>query len=501
MEDNSKRPEQEQVRFEKLEKLVESGFDYPNDVFQSAFSTDLLNTEIKEAEQSERFTIAGRMVQVRRMGKAAFAHILDAKGKIQVYLRKDDVGEAAYEQFNSTDIGDLFEVKGYLFKTKTGETTLYAEGVRLLSKALIPLPEKWHGLQDVEIRYRERYLDLISNPDVREVFKTRARIISLLRQFLDRHDYLEVETPVLYGTAGGAVARPFETIYNALDAKMSLRIALELPLKKLVVGGLDRVYEIGRVFRNEGFSKKHNPEFTMLEFYCAYLDFERMMEFVEEMLSTVVKEITGSTKIKYADKEVDFTPPWTRISMHDSIHRIGGVPDSFNLDTLEGALLAAKEYKVEIDKQDLNDWGRVLDALWGELVEPKLINPTFITHHPYSISPLARKNKQDPKTTDRFELIVASMELVNAFSELNDPVDQRQRFVEQIDRKETANDNEANAIDEDFLRAIEFGLPPTAGTGVGIDRLVMLLTDSPSIREVLLFPQLKPLDHEEKSEL
>ena len=490
---SEERTEQELIRIEKLTKLREEGFSFPNDSKPTASAADIVNAEVKEADQAERFTVAGRMVQLRMMGKAAFAHLLDGKGKLQIYVRKDEVGDEAYEQFKHYDIGDIVEASGYVFVTKTGEKTVHAESVRLLTKCLIPLPEKWHGLSDVEARYRQRYVDLIANPEVRDTFRTRAAVISETRNFLEEHGYLEVETPVLSYVAGGAVAKPFVTHHNTLHTDMFLRIALELPLKKLIVGGLDRVYEIGRIFRNEGISKKHNPEFTMLEFYQAYATFEDLMDFTEKMIVHLVQKICGSNKITYGDHELDFTPPWPRISMQDSIHEIGGIDRSQDLSTVDGLKAVAAAHNIELNDPD--DWGRSLDAVWEELVEPKMVQPTFLTHHPFSISPLARKNEQNPQVTDRFELIIAGMEMANAFSELNDAEDQRARFVSQAERK-ASGDEEAPDVEEDFLRALEYGMPPTGGEGVGIDRLVMLLTNSHTIRDVLLFPQLKPVDDE-----
>ena len=429
------------------------------------------------------------------MGKASFVHVLDAKGKLQLYVKQDSVGEDSYKAFKRFDIGDIIEASGYVFVTKTGEKTLFVEQVRLLTKALIPLPEKWHGLSDTEARYRCRYVDLIANPDVRAVFYKRAQIIREIRRFLDERDFLEVETPVLNYIAGGATARPFATHYNALHSDMFLRIALELPLKKLVVGGLERVYEIGRVFRNEGLSKKHNPEFTMIEFYHAYATFEDLMDLTEAMLTRLFTAVTGGLQITFGGTPIDLTPPWRRISMLDSVYEIGGVDRGLDLNSLAGVQEAAARHHVVLTEKD--DWGRSLECLWGDLVEPKLVNPVFITHHPFSISPLARQNAQDPKITDRFELIIAGMEIANAFSELNDAEDQRRRFEAQAERKQSG-DEEAPDIEEDFLRALEYGMPPTAGEGIGIDRLVMLATDSPSIRDVLLFPQLKPLAAENR---
>ena len=485
------RSEQEEIRWAKLRALREAGFSFPNEVRPSHSCRALSQLEPEAPEQSPLYTVAGRLVQVRVMGKASFAHILDESGKLQIYVTRDELGQESYQDFKKLDIGDIVEVSGYVFVTKTGEKTLHAKMLRLLTKSLIPLPEKWHGLTDVESRYRYRYVDLIANPQVRETFKERARIIREIRSFLDGRGFVEVETPVLTYVAGGAVARPFETFYNALDCDMYLRIALELPLKKLVVGGLERVYEIGRVFRNEGLSKKHNPEFTMLEFYQAYATFDNLMDLTEKLLCDLTLKIKGGLKIQHSGRGIDLTPPWPRISMLESIYEIGGLGRDLDIDTLEGAQAAAARHHVELSES--GDWGKCIDNLWEDLVEPKLVNPVFITHHPFSISPLARRNAADPKTTDRFELIVGGMEVANAFSELNDAEDQRQRFEAQASRR-VAGDQEANAVEEDFLRALEYGLPPTAGEGIGIDRLVMLLTDSPTIRDVLLFPQLKPLE-------
>lgn len=485
----TQRSEQERIRFDKLSRLRAEGFQFPNDVKVTASTQDVHDAQVAEPESAARVTVAGRLVQIRQMGKASFAHILDGAGRVQLYVKKEVIGEQPYDTFKDLDIGDIVEARGYAFVTKTGEKSLFVEQIRLLTKSLIPLPEKWHGLSDVEARYRHRYVDLIANPEVRQVFRARSRIIREIRAFLDARNFLEVETPVLHYIAGGASARPFMTHYNSLDCEMNLRIALELPLKKLIVGGLERVYEIGRNFRNEGISRKHNPEFTMLEFYQAYATFEDLMTLTEELLCSVVSTVCGKSVIAYGEHQIDFTPPWPRLSMHESVHLVGGVDRSHDLNTLEGVHAAARAHRVSLS--DPSDWGKGLEDLWGALVEHKLINPTFITHHPFSISPLARKNSKDGKVTDRFELIIAGMESANAFSELNDAVDQRERFETQAARK-AAGDEEACEVDEDFLRALEYGLPPTAGEGIGIDRLVMLLTNSASIRDVLLFPQLKP---------
>ena len=491
------RSEQELVRIAKLHELREQGFAFPNDMKITATTADVIASEVcEDSEKAPRLTTAGRLVQIRDMGKAMFMHILDRKGKLQLYVKKDFVGDECFAQVKKFDIGDIIGITGYVFVTKTGEKTLVAEDVKLLTKSMIPLPEKFHGLTDVESRYRYRYLDLISNPEVRETFIKRAKIINGIRNFLNNRDYIEVETPVLNKIAGGAYARPFTTHYNALHADMNLRISLELPLKKLIVGGLERVYELGRVFRNEGLSKKHNPEFTSIEFYQAYATFEDMMELTEELVGSLCEQVNGTKKVMYRDKEIDFSAPWPRISMVESLYVYGDVSREIDLNTLEGVHEAAKQNNVELPEP--NDWGRCVNELWGEIVEHKITNPVFITHHPFSISPLARKNMKNPNITDRFEVIVAGMELANAFSELNDAEDQRSRFEAQAERKRNG-DEEAQDIEEDFLRALEYGMPPTGGEGIGIDRLVMLLTNSPTIRDVLLFPQLKPLGEENNS--
>lgn len=485
----TQRSKQELIRLEKLSALRTEGFTFPNDVNVTLQASGLDGIVVPEEPSSgERYTAAGRIVQQRLMGKAAFIHIQDATDKLQLYIRKDDIGEESFAQFKTYDRGDIVEASGYVFVTKTGEKTLHVETLRLLTKSIQPLPEKWSGLTDVEARYRYRYLDLISNPEVRETFQKRALVIKEMRNFLEDRGYIAVETPILGEVAGGATARPFLTHFNALHADMSLRIALELPLKKLIVGGFDRVYEIGRVFRNEGLSKKHNPEFTMIEFYQAYATFHDMMDLTEKLFVTLAEKVVGGMKVPFGENEIDFSSPWPRMSMSDSLYEIGGVSRDIDVQTLSGVQQVAKEHKIHLEEPD--DWGRCLEECWGELVEPKIVNPVFITHHPFSISPLARKNEDDPKVTDRFELIIAGMEMANAFSELNDPIDQRERFEAQADRK-ALGDEEAPPVDEDFLRALEVGMPPTAGEGIGIDRLTMLLTNSPTIRDVLLFPQLK----------
>lgn len=476
------RSEQEVLRFQKLKELRDKGFSFPNQIKPTILGDKFQTVEIKEGEE---FTVCGRITQKRVMGKAMFLHVLDSQAKIQLYGRKDEIAD--YDDLSELDLGDIVSATGVIFITKTGERTIHIKSWKLLVKALVPLPEKWHGLSDVEARYRYRYLDLISNPEVRESFKKRSLIVQKVREFLVERDFLEVETPVLHYVPAGASAKPFKTHHNSLGIDMFLRVALELPLKKLVVGGLERVFEIGRNFRNEGISRKHNPEFTMLEFYQAYATFEDLMNLTEEMFLKLADEVVGSRVLQYGELEVNLSSPWKRISMEDSVREIGGVEgDLRDLGTLHKV---AAHHKIHLEEK--NDWGRCIEALWGELVEPKLINPTFITHHPFSISPLARKTEGDPLVTDRFELIIAGMEMANAFSELNDAEDQRERFEEQARRKD-AGDEEAHDVDEDFLRALEVGLPPTAGQGIGIDRLVMLFTNSTNIRDVVLFPQLKP---------
>jgi lysyl-tRNA synthetase, class II len=486
-----RRSEQETIRIQKLAELREQGFRFPNDVRVTGTSADIERQEVSEAPESgPRHRLAGRIVQSRKMGKASFCHIQDATGRVQLYIRQDSVGVEAYEGFRHFDIGDIIEASGYVFLTKTGEKTLHAESVRLLVKSLIPLPEKWHGLVDPETRYRQRYIDLITNPQIRDTFKKRSQIIRGIRSFFDMRNFIEVETPVLHYVAEGAEARPFATHHNALSADMFLRIALEIPLKKLVVGGLERVYEIGRVFRNEGISKKHNPEFTMLEFYQAYATFEDLMELTESLFRHLAIDVVGSLTITYQGEDLDFGTPWRRLSMTDSLYEVGGLSRDVDVDDLSVLQRVAQHDQIELE--DASDWGRVVEALWSALVEPKLRNPTFITHHPLTISPLSRVSEHDPRITDRFELIVAGMELANGFSELNDVDDQRKRFIRQIEKKRQQDPQDQSQIEEDFLRALEYGLPPTAGQGIGIDRLVMLLTDAPTIREILLFPQLRP---------
>ncbi len=487
--------EQSLIRKEKLEKIKKNSYPYPNDkkVDTSASFAKVVAAETKEKSDQEKpkLNLAGRIMSVREMGKASFFNLQDRSGQIQVYIKKDEVGEEVYNNFKTFDLGDIVHLQGYAFYTKTGEPSIHATGISLLVKCLHPLPEKWHGLTDVEVRYRQRYLDLIVNQEVTNTFIKRARIIAIIRRFFDERDYIEVETPVMNTIASGAAARPFITHHNALDLKLNMRIALELPLKKLIVGGLERVYEIGRVFRNEGISTEHNPEFTMIEFYQAYATYEDLMNLTEELLVKLCDEVVGSREVQFKGLTVDFSPPFKRLTMAQAIHEFSDFPKKISLDTLAGVHQAAKHF-AQNDILNIQDYGLALYEVFDRCIENKIVNPTFITQHPTSISPLARKNQKNPEFTDRFELMVAGMELANAFSELNDSEDQRERFDQQL-RVKLAGNDEAMDCDEDFVTALEYGLPPTAGQGIGIDRLVMLLTNSVSIRDVILFPTMRPL--------
>jgi lysyl-tRNA synthetase class 2 len=437
---------------------------------------------------NDHYALAGRIMARRSFGKAAFIQIQDRKGRLQVFVRRDDIGEDCFDQFRKMDIGDIVGVTGKPFRTQTDELSIRADSVRLLTKSLQVLPEKWHGLTDVETRYRQRYLDLIVNPDVQEVFKKRSRIVSLIRDFMVRNDFLEVETPMMQPVAGGATAKPFVTHHNTLKMDLFLRIAPELYLKRLVVGGFERVFEINRNFRNEGISIQHNPEFTMMEFYQSYATYETLMDFTEELICHVAKDVSGGLVIPYGGKDVDLTPPWERLTLKEAIIKYGRIEAGLLEDRAQ-ALAYARSLGLELD-DDIGH-GKLLTEIFDEVVEPKLWNPTFITQYPTEVSPLSRKNEADPGVVDRFELFIVGRELANAFSELNDPIDQKERFVQQLAEKE-AGDDEAHAMDEDYIRALEYGLPPTAGEGIGIDRLVMLLTDSPNIRDVILFPHMRP---------
>ncbi len=478
-------------RRRKVDALWGAGINpYPNDFRQEHTSADIINSygEIQEiAENSATFHVAGRMLARRSFGKAAFIQLQDRKGRIQLYVRKDVIGEEAFEVFENFDIGDIAGAEGWPFRTKTGELSLHVTKIRLLTKSLLPLPEKFHGLTDVETRYRQRYVDLIVHPEVREVFIKRARIVSLIRDFMVKRDFLEVETPMMQQIPGGATARPFITHHNALDMELYLRIAPELYLKRLVVGGFERVFEINRNFRNEGISIRHNPEFTMMEFYQAYATFSDLMDFTEELLCHVASDLLGTLDFTYQGMAISFQRPWKRLSVKEAIIEYGGV-DSKTVNDRELAYAYAK--KIGLDLPENIGYGKLIIEIFEEVAELKLIQPTFITDYPTEVSPLSRKSDNDPDYVDRFEFFCAGREMANAFSELNDPVDQKERFLSQVEAKK-GGDEEAHYMDEDYIRALEYGLPPTAGEGIGIDRLVMLLTDSPSIRDVILFPQLR----------
>ena len=461
---------------------------------------DVINNDYKERRaimdaQPVHVSIAGRMLFKRVMGKASFCNIQDRDGRIQVYVAKDAIGEDSYADFKKSDIGDIFGIKGYVFRTKTGEISIHAEEITLLSKSLQILPEKFHGLTDTDMRYRQRYVDLIMNQESKEVFIKRSKIIKEIRNFLADRDFMEVETPMLVANAGGAAARPFETHYNALDEDVKLRISLELYLKRLIVGGLERVYEIGRVFRNEGVDTRHNPEFTLMELYQAYTDYEGMMELTESMFRYLAEKVCGSTRISYNGIEIDLGKPFERLTMNDAIKKYTGI-DFDTISSDEEAKALAKEKGIEYEERHTK--GDIINLFFEEFCEENLIQPTFIMDHPLAISPLTKKKPSDPEKVERFELFINTWEMCNAYSELNDPIDQRARFAQQ-DANAAAGDDEAEHTDEDFLNALEIGMPPTGGIGYGIDRLVMLLTDSQAIRDVLLFPTMKSLDSDKKA--
>jgi lysyl-tRNA synthetase class 2 len=487
-------PEQVEVRKQKLAKLKDSGaVVYPND-FKPTHSASEIVVHYAEASDEELsaalrdIRIGGRVMAIRRMGKASFFHLQDRRRRLQVYVQQNKLGEEGYALFRSLDVGDIVGVSGHLFRTRTKELTLDADGLRLLTKCLRPLPEKWHGLADVEARYRQRYLDLMVNPEVREVFEKRSRIMRLVRGFFEERDFLEVETPMMQAIPGGAAARPFITHHNTLDMELYLRVAPELFLKRLLVGGFERVFELNRNFRNEGISVRHNPEFTMLEFYQAYATFDNLMQLTEELFIYLAKEIVGSLKVPYGDQLVDLTPPWRRLAIPEAIMLHGGAAEK-DVRSLEGLHDLAKRKGVHVDATA--PYGNALVEVFEGVAESQLIQPTFTTGYPIEVSPLARKNEKNPALVDRFELYIGGRELANAFSELNDPADQRQRFLAQMDARR-AGDDTAHPIDDDYVRALEYGMPPAAGEGIGIDRLVMLFTNSPSIRDVILFPLLRP---------
>jgi lysyl-tRNA synthetase, class II len=482
-----------QQRRLKLQKLRDLGIDvYPR---RYEFSNSII-TIVKElqdipAEELEgkhrREKVSGRIVSLRGHGKVGFLHLQQDGARLQVYIRKDLLGDQ-FAIFDCLDLGDFIGVEGELFRTKTGELTVKAEKLEFLAKALRPLPEKWHGLQDVELRYRQRYLDLIATPEVRQIFETRSKVIREMRNYFDAHDFIEVETPMMQIIAGGALARPFKTHHNALDLDLYMRIAPELYLKRLTVGGLDRVYEINRNFRNEGISTMHNPEFTMLEFYIAYYDYQALMELTEDLLCTVARNVLGKEELEYRGKKISLAKPWPRLTMRQALIELGGLTEQQFLDT-EALRAIALEKKVK-DAAKLSR-GKLIGELIEEFVEPKLDGPVFLIEHPRELSPLSKSKPGDPEVVERFELYMAGMEIANAYSELNDPSDQRSRFEEQL-RAHEAGDQEAHSMDEDYVIALEHGMPPTGGEGIGIDRLTMLFTDSPSIRDVILFPLLKP---------
>lgn len=481
-----------QQRFRKLAEFSAMGVRPYAGKFPVSDSAKGLHQKFGNAgkEELERdrveVTLAGRIVAMRSFGKASFCHIQDGSGRIQLYFQQNTVGEELYSRFKKVDIGDFVGARGFLFRTRTNELTVDVETFTLLAKSLRPLPEKWHGLTDVELRYRQRYVDLIVNPDVKNVFIQRTKIVQAIRKFLNERGYLEVETPMMQSIPGGAAARPFKTRHNALDMDLYLRIAPELYLKRLLVGGFERVYEINRNFRNEGISTRHNPEFTMLEFYTAYADYRDLIDMTEEMISTVAGEVLGTMRISHEGHTIDLTPPWKRLTFIESL-REAGVPDE-----VLGSADKARSHALKLGAhlKEGEPLGKLLNEIFEILVEPKLIQPTFITDYPTDISPLSKKRDDNPDFTERFELFITGRELANAFSELNDPVDQKERFLKQAGERE-AGDEEAHQMDEDFIRALEYGMPPAAGEGIGIDRLVMLLTGSSSIRDVILFPQLK----------
>ncbi len=479
-------------RRRKVNELWAAGINpYPNDYKPEHTSSDLFDVfgELEQIDAKDsNYSLAGRIMARRSFGKAAFIQLQDRKGRIQVYVRKDDLSEETFAQFESFDIGDTIAVSGFPFRTKTGELSLHASSLRLLVKSLIPLPEKFHGLTDVETRYRQRYVDLIVNPEVREIFVKRSRIVNLIRQFMTSREFLEVETPMMQPIPGGATARPFITHHNALDMELYLRVAPELYLKRLVVGGFERVFEINRNFRNEGISVRHNPEFTMMEFYQSYATYEDLMDLTEELFCHVAENLLGSLDFSYQGLEISFARPWRRMTVREAILEYGDIDDK-ELSDRELALNYARGIGLDHLHDDIS-YGKLLMEIFEEVAEHKLIQPTFVTSYPTEVSPLSRKNDLNPDVVDRFELMIAGREIANAFSELNDPVDQKERFLAQVAEKDKG-DEEAHYMDEDYVRALEYGLPPTAGEGIGIDRLVMLLTDSASIRDVILFPQLR----------
>ena len=496
-ENNNNAPVQElseilQVRRDKLSAMKESG----NDPFvKTKYDVDAHSMQIKgdfEGYEGKEVSVAGRIMARRIMGKASFVTIRDGEGDIQLYVRRDDVGEETYAAFKKWDIGDIVGVKGTVFKTQTEEISIHANHIEILAKSLLPLPEKFHGLTNNDLRFRQRYVDLIMNPNVKRNFKIRSQFIKFMRKYLDDMDYIEVETPVLNTIVGGAAARPFITHHNTLNIPMYMRIATELPLKRLIVGGMERVYEIGRIFRNEGMDPKHDPEFTTVELYQSYADFHDMMDIAEGIISGAAKEIHGTYEVEWLGEKIDLTPGWRRLTMVDAVKEYAGIDFGAITDDAE-AVAAAESIGVELAETADKTWGNALYACFDQKVEEKLIQPTFITMYPVEVSPLTKASPVDPRLTERFELFICHSELANAYSELNDPIVQRERFEKQLELRERGDD-EAEMLDEDFLTAMEYGMPPTGGMGIGIDRAVMLLTNSDTIREVIAFPTMKPLD-------
>ena len=484
--------DQIKVRREKLAQLQAEGHDpFQLTKFVCTSNAEEIKAHFDEME-GKPVSIAGRMMSKRGMGKVSFCDLQDKTGRIQLYARKDEMDEEDYNRFKKYDIGDIVGIDGEVFRTQRGEMSVRAKKITLLSKSLLPLPEKFHGLTDKETRYRQRYVDLIVNPEVKRNFIIRSQFIKHVRDFMDGRGYMEVETPVLNTISGGATARPFITHHNTLDIDMYMRIATELPLKRLIVGGLDRVYEIGRIFRNEGMDPKHNPEFTSVELYQAYADFNDMMDLFEELLSSAAQKILGTYQVEWQGEKIDLTPGWPRLTMHEAVKQYTGI-DFMAISSDEEAVAAAKAIGVELPETADPTWGNALYETFDQKVEEKLVQPTFITMHPVDVSPLAKRSPKDPRLTERFELFICRSEMGNAFSELNDPIDQKQRFQKEVEAR-AKGDSEAGMMDDDYINALEYGLPPTGGLGIGIDRCVMLLTNSDTIREVILFPTMKPLD-------
>lgn len=482
-----------QVRRDKLDKLVEEGKNpyevvkYDKDAYAQVIKDNYADYENKEV------SLAGRLISKRIMGKASFAHLLDCTGSIQLYVSRDDLGDENYAAFKKTDIGDIIGIKGVVFTTKMGEISVHCKSVDLLSKSLLPLPEKYHGLKDTDLRYRQRYVDLIANPEVKKTFITRSRIISAVRSFLDAQGFIEVETPILNTIAGGATARPFITHHNTLDIDMYMRIAPELYLKRLIVGGFEKVYELGRNFRNEGMDTRHNPEFTMIEMYQAYTDFRGMMDLTEKIFGHIADTVIGSRKITYQGVEINLESPWERLTMIEAVKKYIGIDFDATEDLDE---LKAQAKKAGVEFNDDITWGKLLYECFDQKVEEKLVQPTFVYDYPVDVSPLAKRKPSDKRMTERFEFFITGKEFGNAFSELNDPIDQKERFMAQVRQREKGDD-EAQMMDEDYVTALMYGMPPTGGLGIGIDRAVMLFTDSASIRDVLLFPTMKPIEKQQ----